>query len=302
MKTRKDTTKNPTKKRFSFSLFKKHRALSVSLIIFATAVASFLVVNYGRYVKDIIQVYYLRTKNFYFNSDKLTITNKTYQINPWSGTVPYQININMNSMLNSLKGTNSNITYDVRCVAKNGSICYFDTMGTTQVSRTITKESHADNFTVTVVMDNNAHPNNGDEIEVDIIAVSTAPYEEELSGVFILKIGDYGVNYSIEDNYGSLYFDSLVSNTLPTDTVRVKLEIVNPSLVSMDMSNMVLDRPTTQITYSTINGYQYITGVTFDVNPKSSMMVRFFKADSSQSYAYAGEASITPQVRFTRIS
>jgi hypothetical protein len=299
---RKETTKNPTKKRFSFSFFKKHKALSVSLIILSAAVASFLVVNYGRYVKNIIEVYYLRTKNFYFNSDKLTINGKTYQINPWSGTVPYSINISMNSMLNSLKGTNNNITYDVSCEGRDGAICYFETMGTTLTHRTITKESHADNFTVTVVKDANVQLKNGDEVEVTITATSTSPYEETLTATFILKIGDYGVNYSIEDNYGSLYLDSLVSNTLPTDTVRVKLEIVQPTLLSFDMSNMILDRDTTQVSYSTINGYQYITAVTFDVNPKSSMMVRFFKADSTQNYSYSGEASITPQVRFTRIS
>lgn len=294
---RKETTKNSTKKRLSFSFFKKHRALSVALIIFAVGVASFLVVNYGRYAKDYIQMYYLRTKNFYFSSDKLTITGKTYEINPWSGTIPYTIDINMSSMLNSLKGTNSDITYNVECVSDSNSICYFENRGTTEISRTVSSSNHADNFVVTVEVKDGVHVSDGDVISVSVVATSTTPYEETLSATFNLVIGNYGVNYYIEDVLGRLYLDAFVSNTLPTDPITVRLDITDVSKYSFDMTNIILEADGTEV-YKDAN--QNITGIKFVVNPKSSMMVRYYKNNPNEDKSYTGEG--TPAIRFTLLS
>ena len=294
----KETTKNSTKKRLSFSFFKKHRALAVSLVIIAVAVGSFLVVNYGRYVKDIIQVYYLRTKNFYFSSDKLTIHGKTYEINPWSGTVDYHIDINMSSLLNSLKGTNDDILYDVTCTSDARTECYFGspTVSTLQ-DRVLSHTTHADNFVATVKIKSGVQVHDGDIVSVTITANAKDPYEEELKATFKLVIGNYGVNYKIEDVSGRLYMDALVSNTLPTDTIRVKLDITNTNKYSFDMTNNVLNAPGT---VTTEDSNHNIVSVTFNVDPKSSMMIRYFKNDPAENNTY--DSTGIPVITFTRIS
>lgn len=298
---RKETTKNERKKRVAFSFFKKHKALSVSLIIIAAAVASFLVVNYGRYVRDIIQVYYLRTKNFYFNSDKLTIRGKNYQINPWDGTEPYTININMNSFVNSLKGTEDNIVYDAECIADENSVCYFNTMGTTTQRRTIYSSNHTDNFVVTVALKNGVDPDDINEVSVTIKASSISPYEEELKATFNLIIGDYGVGYKIEDEAGRLYMDVLVSNATPNDIYKFVLEISDVSKYSIDMSNNILSASGTTIVE---DSQKNIKRIEFNVEPKSSMMVRYFKSNTDENNSYPNESGNPPviSISYTKIT
>ena len=58
------------KRIIKFNSLKNHKKIMVSLIVVIAFLGFFLTINYGRYVKNIIEVYYLRTKNFYFNSDK----------------------------------------------------------------------------------------------------------------------------------------------------------------------------------------------------------------------------------------
>ena len=78
---RKEITKNSAKKRWSFSFFKKHRALSVSLVMIAAVIGSFLVINYGRYVKDIIEVLLsLRKNDIEINLKEWTISEMINEI------------------------------------------------------------------------------------------------------------------------------------------------------------------------------------------------------------------------------
>ena len=245
---RKETTKNSTKKRLFFSFFKKHKALSVCLIIGAASVASFLVVNYGRYVKEIVETYYVKkvidnhlfkTQDFYFNSDKLTTTGKTYEISPWGGTTDYELHINMNSLLNSLKGTDSQIVYDVSCTCDNTVTCKFSN-GNSSERRYINPGSHEDNFNVVVTPKTTSVFDTGDEIEVNVVAESVS-YHEVLSARFVLKVGNYGVGYTIEDQMGRLYLDVLVTNTKDTDPALVTLDIPDLTKVNIDESNDILN-------------------------------------------------------------
>ncbi len=301
------------KQRNSFKFFKKHKKLSVILILVVISLGSFFVINYGRYVKNIIEVYYLRTKNFYFTSDKLTINGKTYEINPWGGTETYSITINMSSMLNSLKGTDSNISYNVDCSTKGNISCYFDTAGQTTDSRTITTNDHTDSFTVHVSPNGPLNNNNG-EISVTIHAKSTSPYVEELSGKFKFVIGNYGLNYTIEDVASRVYFNSVVTNTLDTDTKKVKLTITDPTLVSIDMTDNILKGLSQQSNANNI-GYtvvslnttdihgnnttaNYIKTITFEIAPKSSLLVKFYKNNPNADYSFKMGQSGTPAVQF----
>ena len=286
---RKEKANNKTKKRLLFGFFKKHRYLATCLVISVVALGSFFVINYSRYVKNIVEVYYLRTKNFYFNSNKLTINGKSYEINPWNGTLNQRIEVQMNSMLNSLKGTSTDIEYDVSCQVKNTTkaYCYIEgtTTSTTTESRTIPADTHSDHVYVVVAPAINTTFNDGDRVLVEIKAVSSSPYVEELKATFTLVVGDYGMNYEVEDQAGQIYFNVLVSNTLDNETRTVSLDINDLDAISFDMSNIILSNPTTSLQYGTAtDGYSYVKKVTFDIEPKSSLLVRYYKNDATLKY------------------
>ena len=59
---------------------KEHKKVRIFSITVISVISLFFIVNFGRYVKDIIVNYITRTQRFYFNSDKLTEDNKEFEI------------------------------------------------------------------------------------------------------------------------------------------------------------------------------------------------------------------------------
>lgn len=289
------------KKKISFKFFKTHKKIATLMVVGFGFLGFFFALNYGRYVIDVIEVYYLRSQNFYFSSDKLTINNKKYEINPWSGTTSYDINVSMSSLLNSIKGTTENISYDLTCTGDAKVDCYFGTLGTTSTKRVITTDTHSDNFVVTVMAKDNASFVNGEKVSVKVKATSTAPYKEELSAVFELIIGDYGLNFEIEDEPGSVFFDTLVTNTLDTTSVKITLRI-KPEYrddIIFDMTNPIMQQDSFESRTTRIDNDEFITEVSFILEPKSSLMVKYYKEDSSKNYSYVlGDTTINPVIEF----
>lgn len=74
---------------------KKPQILIILVLILCFTTLS---VTFGRYVLNEINNFFVRTKEFYFYSDKLKNPSTFYQIDNWSGVDPYTITINMNSM------------------------------------------------------------------------------------------------------------------------------------------------------------------------------------------------------------
>lgn len=301
MNNRKDGKK--VKKRVFFSFFQTHKKVAFSLIIGISFATFFVTLNYGRYVKEIVQMYYLRTQNFYFSSDKLTINGKTYEINPWSATEPAKIDINMSSLLNSIKGTSENIVYNVSCSATEKVYCYLENRGIVSQERIINTDDHKDSFIVTVDAKEGMTFATGEKVSVTITVESISPYKETLTATFELIIGDYGVNYEIEDEVGNLYFDALVTNTLDCDEVKFKLTIPNKYIddIFFDMSNNVLDGNATTTTVTGSDGHSYINSITFTVEPKSSILVRYYKAHIDKDYSYTVGDGSTSVITFEEL-
>ena len=304
---------NKIKKIINSKFVREHKKLSIGLVVCLCFLGLFITINYGRYVKNIIEVYYLRTQNFYFSSDKLTINGKSYEIEPWEGKLAHDINISMSSLLNSLKGTTEDIKYTVSCTADSVVDCYIvekladgtEIVVDSTQERTIKASSNADNFVIRINPKESVVFKDGDRVKVSVKAESTFPYEEELSADFTLIIGNYGIKYVIEDTAGDVYFDAIVTNTFDTDTATITLDITDLSLVSIDMTNNILSDSNTQIVTEkyTIDGKEseYIKKIIFDLAPKSSMMVRYFKTDENADYSYSiSEENISPIVAMSK--
>ena len=114
--------------------------------------------TYGRYVYLELREYYLSTKNFYFNSDKLTVNRAIYQVENWSGVDSYPISINLNSYKNNLEVCDSDITYVITKECSTNVVCSLS-----KTSGTIYKNVNTDNIVATITP---ATPNhNTNEIE-----------------------------------------------------------------------------------------------------------------------------------------
>ena len=103
---------------YKHSKYKKLIILLILLPLFLIGTAA------GRYVYVEIRDFYLASKNFYFNSDKLNDPMARYQIDNWSGVDEYPIIFNMNSYLNNKKFAKSDITYSVTYSCSSHLTCH----------------------------------------------------------------------------------------------------------------------------------------------------------------------------------
>ena len=283
------------------------------LLVLLMFIISFVVVL-ARYVTNNVSDFFLRSKEFYFYSDKLEENTAVYQIDNWSGVDEYPIMINMNSRLNNLKATtydiNYNITYD--CTTDN-AICQLS-----KNSGTIHSTDNTDSFTLTITP--NTQLDTGDKVTVEIEVTSTSTYTKTLKGRFTLVVGKEDTTYEITDSENSPYMDLRITNTLSyytarqqfvedgkTYTVGYKIDsdtylglstenkakcasaIVtigfNPNQVIIDMTDETYQKAT-NIQTTTINGKTYISGLTVTVEAISSKSLRFYKVDTTQNYTY----------------
>ena len=290
------------------TFFKSHKYIAVLLILILSGVVLSFGIKYSAYAYNVLRVYYLRTQNFYFNSNKLTLDNKNYRISPWPGTSDQTIDITMNSKDNSLKLATTDITYDVEVSCHddyndnvNRINCYLKENDTDTAKRNKLQNmeivydedalnTNTDSFKVVVEpLENGINLKTGDEITVEVTAKATAPYTQTLKGTFVIVVGNYGVDFIIKDEKSQLYLDSIVTNTLD-NAVYFRMDFPIDTL-SFDMSNMIynnctkVDNITTGVdcAYRTSNktinntSYEYISGIDFKMNAKSSMLVRYYK-------------------------
>lgn len=311
------------------TFFKNHKYIGVLLILILSIVFISFAVNYSSYAFNIIRVYYLRTQNFYFNSNKLTSDNKSYEISPWPGTSNQTIIITMNSLDNSLKGTHEDIEYQVSVTCDNESkvSCYLrkneddtgkhDVLNNTIPGSDASTSANTDSFNVVLEPKNGGRDLVvGDKISIKVTANATSPYTQKLEGTFVIIVGNYGINFEISDEAGRMYLDTLITNTLDDDSyVRLNFPI---NTLTFDMSNTIYNNCTKSSAITTgvdcayrvqtvTNGsenYEYISGIDFKVNGKSSSLVRFFKDNISninQDFTYKVGSDNSPIIDFCKL-
>ena len=283
------------------------------LLVLLMFVISFVVVL-ARYVTNNVSDFFLRSKEFYFYSDKLEENTAVYQIDNWSGVDEYPIMINMNSRLNNLKATTYDIDYNItyNCTTDN-AICQLS-----KNTGTIHSTDNTDSFTLTITP--NTQLDTGDKVTVEITVTSQSTYSKTLKGRFTLVVGKEDLTYEITDSVNSPYMDLRITNTLSyytareqftdgdkTYTVGYKIDSdtyldlstenrakcasaiitigFNPNQVIIDMTDETYQKATNLQT-TTINGKTYISGFTITVDAISSKSLRFYKSDTSQNYTY----------------
>ena len=290
---------------------KKNKKIKKITFIFIGLGLLFIIIGatYGRYIYLELKDYYLSTKNFYFNSDKLTVGRAIYQVENWSGVDSYNISINLNSYKNNLEVCDSDITYEITYSCSQNVNCNLN-----KTSGTIYTTTNTDNIVATLTPITNL--SEGDSAFIEVTATSTAPYRKTIKARFVLNVSVSGLSYAIEDEVNRPYLNFNITNTLDYYTVVTafdsysvgdkidintylnlsidKKEKCKSALITLtfDPNKVVLDMTSeyylNSISHTTtmINGHEYINSITFNVEAISSAQVKFYKIDATKNYTY----------------
>ncbi len=288
---------------------KKYKKKQIIILALITLSLLSFVIIFGRYVTNTINNFFVRSKEFYFYSDKLSEDNSVYQVDNWSGVDDYVITINMNSNNNNIESATYDIGYNISYTCSDNAICQLS-----KTSGTILASTNSDFFNLTITP--NTQLSTGDKVVVEVEVNSTAPYKKTLKGKFTLVVGKEKLSYQITDDEQSPYMILSMTNTLSYYTVKeafgsytvgqkididtylaltdeekkkcysaiVRIEF-DPNEILFDVTNSAY-ADATNITTTTIGGKTYISGFTISIDAISSREIRFYKVDVSQDYTY----------------
>ena len=283
------------------------KSQKIILIIFACILCLPIAFTLGRFVYQKAVDLYFTSKNFFFESDKLTVDNASYLLDYWNGVDPYDVVINLNSFKNNKLKSNSDIIYEINYTCSSEIIC-----NTTKDKGTIYSDTNTDSLTIT--MTPNSTFKDGDSVVLKVEAKSLSPYEKTLSAEFELVVGKYGLSHEIVDNENDIYLEFKVTNTLDYYTVRdafddysvgdrissddyaslstlnkdkcasaiVTLKF-NPNVIYTDNNNTTFLN-SYNVKTEKINNYDYINGFTFKMDSTSSTVVKFYKKDITKNF------------------
>ena len=287
-------------------IYQKKQLLIILLIILCSM--SFVIV-FGRYVTNSVNDFFLRSKEFYFFSDKLSDGRSVFQVDNWSGVDDYTIIINMNSRKNNIQVATYDIAYDISYSCSDNVICQLS-----QTEGIISKESNTDSFNLVITP--NTQLQTGDKVTVEVIATSKTTYTKTLKGKFTLVVGQEQLTYQITDEPERPYMDLRITNTLSyyivdeafgSHSVKDKIDIddylalsdenkakCHSSVVTVDFNpnEILLDitsenyQKITEETTTIIDGKNYINSITLPIDAISSVDLRFYKVDTSNDYTY----------------
>ena len=287
----------------------KRKIKQIIIIIGILLSVGSLVIVLGRYVTNSINNFFIKSKTFYFQSDKLTEKNPTFQVENWSGVDDYTITVNMNSRKNNIEVATMDIGYDIKYKCSSNAICQLN-----KESGSIKKETNTDFFNLTITP--NKQLQTGDKVIVEIEATSNTGYKKTIKGKFVLVVGQEKLTYQITDAKEKPYMNLRITNTLSyyivdqafdsyTINQRIDidsyLELSNDKkskchsaivTISFDPNYILIDNTGESYINSInkktvqINGETYINEITIPIDAISSKDLRFYKVDVSQNYTY----------------
>lgn len=287
----------------------KYKKKQIILVLIVLIIIISLVVIFGRFVTNSLNNFFLRSGEFYFESDKLSEEGTTLQVDNWSGVDDYTFTVNINTRKNNIETATYDIPYEIKYSASDNVICNLS-----KENGIIYASNNSDSFTLTITP--NTQLRTGDKVTIDLEVISTGEYKKTLKGEFILVVGQENISYEITDEKSNPYLELSITNTLSYYTVRqafgnynlgdridvdaylalsqenknkcysgeVKLEF-DPNEVLLDMTSEIYNQAKNIETIN-INGNTYIKSFTINIDAISSVDIRFYKVDVTKDYTY----------------
>lgn len=290
----------------------KKKILIVLIILLCLPISFTL----GRFVYNKVLDLYFTSKNFFFESDKLTVDGAVYSLDYWNGVDPYNVVINLNSFKNNELKSTSDVTYEINYTCSSEIIC-----NTTKDKGTIYSDTNTDSLTIT--MTPNSIFKDGDSVVLKVEAKSLSPYEKTLSAEFELVVGKYGLSHEIVDSRNNVYMKLKITNTLDYYTVKESFDgysvgdrISSDDYASLSVQNkdkcasaiitlkfdpdvIYTDNNNTTFLNSynvkteKIDGFDYINEFTFKMDSTSSTVVKFYKKDVTKNFTGTNVISVS---------
>ena len=301
----------------------KKTHVKIICIIVVLFMLSPVIYSFSRYIANIVNDYYLESKNFYFNSNRVKQSGSLYKINNWTGVGDFSLDISVNSRKNAIHASDFDITYNVTYTCPADVICTLN-----KNSGTIYHATNDDDFRLTITPQRAF--NDGESVTVHIAAISQSPYIKKIEADFQMIVGKRGVTYEITDETNRPYLMVAITNAITSykiitafDSYSVGDEIdmsvyralsdvnkakcasaiimlsFDPNIVLLDTTSSVLNNATTQT--QLINGVSYVREITFKVDAMSSYEVRFYKKTPSANYSYHGTGG-PPIITFNAVT
>lgn len=265
-----------------------------SVFVMIGVLATIIVVNtYSRYTSSNVWNYYLKSKNFYFESKELSTEGIKHSDTIWNGE---KVEFSLSNALSVDKISDSDINYKVSCKVVGDENLKCKINGEDEFSGTLSSYKTCENTTGDGV-DTSSYTkskcelegytyktsetkkdlyfevvsNNPDykisKVEVLVTAISTSPYKKTLTGSYILNKETTGEG-SIEKKYNSYddYSRLIISNYYD----ETKCLIVN-----WDSSTKILDLQSSEEDLSSLDS-EYVNGMNITIPAKSNSSFIFY--------------------------
>lgn len=264
-------------------LNKKKVAFVIIIIIMLITLPIF-----GRYVYNNVREAYLKSRNFSFTSNLLASSEKTYKYANWSGSEPYELDLQLYSYENELSLFNYEglgLEYKLTCTIDDA------TKATVHIDDAIDgiseEKDHIPNATnikdVKIYLKPVTTLTAGEVITLNITAETTKPYKKTLSAQFQIIVSKQLVSYRIEDEEESIYATLKLINAKNEDN-EIKIAF-NPETVMIDTTDEAYINKVSE----TKTDEQYINSVTITLESGQSEDIKFYKKDKSKNYTYPNE-------------
>ena len=288
---------------------RRHKKLSIIVLLVLVFTLTFGF-TFAKYVYNIIDNYILETKDFYFNSNVMSINTKSHSINNWDGVNSYTLLVDVNNIKNDARYTQSDITYNISFVCPATVTCV-----ASKANGTIYQETKTDSFQVT--MTPNQPFSEGENVDVRVVATSNFPYTKSLSAVYHIGVLKSNFSYNIEDSPNSKYLVISLTNSIAYYEVEqafgtysvgdiISLEdytslsdadkakcysakitlTFDPEVLALDMTSNSYLHKISEVTEVLDDHYNYVNSFTFKLDATSTQKIIFYKYDTSQDYTY----------------
>ena len=269
----------------------------ILIVIFLFLMISITIsLTLGKYVYNSVWNYYLTSRNFYFESDLLSIDTRNNSFLKWNGEDLYfKLKNNSNEKMVSdydisykitcsvlgdeseyidclLNGTNESIYYGI---LTNSSYCLADNEEDKKLNKAeceikgyewIIEPIKKDNYFNLKLTDNTKEI---DEVSVKIVAESTSPYHKTLTGIFNLnKIDDFELEYNVEIENLNDYTELLITN---------KSSEKKCFLITFNSDDYLIDLDNNSIKSSEADELEKVNKIFVEVENKNYTKFDFYK-------------------------
>lgn len=288
----------------------KKQIIIVVILIGIVLSSKFLyngVTTYAKYISESIWDYFLKSKEFYFESDYLNFEGQDNVNNIWDGnSVKFSVRNNLNQKLI----TDYDITYEVKCeVIGDESLhtsCKLNGTDSDQLNGTLSKIEICKNKTndevdtskfeksdcelggyewekqvslneiyVDVVLTDENYKL--EDITIKITATSTEPYKKVIVGNFIL--------HKPQDIEGRLIPDIKIYELYSILTITNTFEDTKCMKLSWNPDKMVIDLNSESYSSYSKNENDYINEIKFNLTSGKSKSYIFYKKDKEEEYS-----------------